>query len=159
MKTAIVLSDTHGNRRILEKLYPLFEENDYIIHLGDGNRDMAEIYRAFPDKTFVCQGNCDFATSYSRDEWVLQIGDSKVLCCHGHRYRVKHTLEEYRKEAQECGCNVALYGHTHKAEIWEGDGMIIMNPGNFTLYETRPSYGYLAFNGDKVTAVIVPVQP
>lgn len=159
MKTAIVISDTHGNRRILEKLYPLFEENNYIIHLGDGNRDMADIYRAFPDKTFVCQGNCDFAATYSRDEWVLQIEDSKVLCCHGHRYRVKSGLDEYKKEARSRECNVALYGHTHCAQIEETDGLTVLNPGNFTFYESQPSYGYLVVNGDKVTATIVPVTP
>lgn len=159
MKTAIVLSDTHGNRRILEKLYPLFEENDYILHLGDGNRDMSEVYRAFPDKTFVCQGNCDFSTPYSKNEWELQIENCKILLCHGHRYHVKSGLEEYKKEAKNRGCNVALYGHTHRAEIEEDKNLLVLNPGNFTFYETQPSYGYLVFNGDKVTATIVPVQP
>ena len=31
MKSIIVLSDTHGNRAEIEKLYPLFSECDYII--------------------------------------------------------------------------------------------------------------------------------
>lgn len=159
MKTAIVISDTHGNRRILEKLYPLFEENDYIIHLGDGNRDMSEIVRAFPEKTFVCQGNCDFPTAYSEAERMLEIEESKILCCHGHRYHVKQTLREYKEEAISRGCNVALYGHTHIADITEEDGVILLNPGNCTLYESQPSYAYLVFNGKKVTATVVPLAP
>ena len=55
MKTVVVLSDTHGHRAAIEKLFPLFAENDYVIHLGDGNRDMAQAYAAFPGKTFVCR--------------------------------------------------------------------------------------------------------
>lgn len=157
MKTVIVLSDTHGNHRIIEKLYPLFEENDYIIHLGDGNRDMSEVYRAFPHKTFVCNGNCDFETPYSRNEWEVQIEDVKLLACHGHKYRVKSTSDFLKEEARARGCSVALYGHTHRAEVEEEHGLTVMNPGNGQRYSATPSYGYLVINGDKVTATIVPL--
>ena len=44
MKTIVVISDTHGHRAGIEKLKPLFAENDYIIHLGDGASDMRDIY-------------------------------------------------------------------------------------------------------------------
>ena len=142
MKTIIILSDTHGNRRAIEKLYPLFEENDYIIHLGDGNKDMSEVYRAFPNKTFVCNGNCDFSTAYSKDEWVLEIENCKILCCHGHKYRVKTGTDALKQEALSRGCNVALYGHTHRAEVEQNENLTVMNPGNYTTYSADPSYGY-----------------
>lgn len=157
MKTAIVLSDTHGNRRMIEKLYPLFEENDYIIHLGDGNRDMSEVYRAFPDKTFVCNGNCDFETPYSKSEWIIEAEEVKIFACHGHKYRVKSSSDLLKEAAIKAGCSVALYGHTHRAEVEEADGLIVMNPGNGQRYSSNPSYGYLAINGKKVTATTVPV--
>ena len=35
MKTIVVLSDSHY-RGVVRKLEPLFQENDYIVHLGDG---------------------------------------------------------------------------------------------------------------------------
>ena len=40
MKKILILSDTHGNGKALEKLSPLVAENDYVIHLGDGVGDM-----------------------------------------------------------------------------------------------------------------------
>ena len=40
MKTMIVLSDSHGNAKGIEKLNSLFAENNYIVHLGDGEGDM-----------------------------------------------------------------------------------------------------------------------
>ena len=159
MKTIVVLSDTHGNKKVIEKLFPLLEENDYIVHLGDGNRDMSEVYRAFPDKTFVCQGNCDFSTPYSKDEWELQVEDVKILCAHGHKYRVKSTTQELAEAALQRGCSLALYGHTHQALQETFSGVTVLNPGNNTPYSTNPSYGYVVINGSKITATIVPVLP
>ncbi|MBQ9081658.1 MAG: metallophosphoesterase [Clostridia bacterium] len=159
MKTVVVISDTHGNRQMIEKLYPILAENDYIIHLGDGNRDMSEIYSAFPKKTFVCQGNCDFSTSFSQNEWEIEIENCKLFCAHGHRYGVKASLDELKKEALSRSCNVALYGHTHVASVEKDGDLTVMNPGNIKPYSSNPSYGYLVINGNRVTATVVPVFP
>lgn len=158
MKTVVVVSDTHGNRRFVEKLLPIFAENDYIIHLGDGASDMWEVYNAFPEKTFVCQGNCDFARpDYSAAEWEIEIENCRLFCSHGHKYGVKSGTEDYKREARRRGCNVALYGHTHDAHIGREGGFTLMNPGNGTPYSADLSYGYIVVNGDKVTATVVPV--
>ena len=37
MLSCIVLSDSHGRIKNVEKLKPLFEENGMVIHLGDGS--------------------------------------------------------------------------------------------------------------------------
>lgn len=158
MKTLVVLSDTHGNRRAIEKLYPLFAENDYVIHLGDGNRDMAEIYRAFPQKTFVCRGNCDFSAPYAQEEWELSVEGVKFFFCHGHSYGVKTTLERLKDEALHRGAKAALYGHTHIARVEEEDGVLLVNPGCAGLYTSQPSYAYIVVNGEKVTATVVPLH-
>ena len=42
MKTFVVLSDTHGRRKNMEKISALFWENDYVVHLGDGAGDMRD---------------------------------------------------------------------------------------------------------------------
>ncbi len=76
MKTIIVLSDSHGRRSGLEKIAPLFAENDLIIHLGDGSGDMRDTIRQYPDKTYVFRGNNDF--SFGLDEYVVQ-----AVYCHG----------------------------------------------------------------------------
>ncbi|MBO7736941.1 MAG: metallophosphoesterase [Clostridia bacterium] len=159
MKTAVVLSDTHGNTAFLEKLFPLFRENDYIIHLGDGNRDMSEIFKAFPEKTFVCQGNCDFSTEFSQSEWELEIENCKIFCTHGHRYGVKSGLNGLKQEAMQRGCQVALYGHTHCAELEKDGDVLVCNPGNGKRYSVNPSYGYLVVNQGKATFTVVPVLP
>lgn len=155
MKTFIVLSDSHGHRGAIGKLAQLFSENDYIIHLGDGSADMRETFGEYPEKTYVCKGNCDF--SYGADEWVIEEEGLSVLCCHGHRYGVKSGLKKLAARAKEKGCDIALYGHTHRAAIDVIDGVTCINPGALSSF-TAPSYCYLVLHGGKATYTIVPLM-
>ena len=59
MKTAIVISDSHGNLRAIRKLYEIMEESDYVFHLGDYRRDIDEFEERFPEKVYSVYGNCD----------------------------------------------------------------------------------------------------
>ena len=40
MKKLLILSDTHGNISAMEKLKTIMAESDYIIHLGDNEKDI-----------------------------------------------------------------------------------------------------------------------
>ena len=152
MKTFLVLSDTHGRRSALLKISALVGENDYIIHLGDGAGDMRSIRAEFPEKTVVLKGNCDF--SYGDEERILEVEGIKLLCCHGHRYGVKSGLKRLAARAKQAGCAVALYGHTHRANIEELDGVMCINPGAMGDF-VDPSYCYLVLHAGKATPTIV----
>lgn len=155
MKTLIAISDTHGCNQTLFSLRARVDENDYIVHLGDGFLDFRSFYTEYPKKAFAVVGNCDFMPSVP-DEEVLEIEDSRVLCCHGHRYGVKMGLERLAYRAQELSCNVVLYGHTHCANITELGGVTLVNPGALKYpLEAGGSYAYLVFHGKKVTATLV----
>ncbi len=155
MKKLIVVSDTHGNKKGLERLEPLVAENDYVLHLGDGAGDMREINAKYPEKAYVCKGNCDYFAVYP-DYGVLEIEYLRVLYTHGHNYGVKSNLYTLAREAKKQGCQIALYGHTHTADITELDGVLLINPGSLK----RPvgeggSYAYIVINKDKCTPVLV----
>ncbi len=155
MKKILVISDTHGSRKGIEKLKPLIEENDYVIHLGDGVGDMREIMGLYPDKVYLCAGNCDFFSPLP-DEGVLEVEYLKILYCHGHKYGVKRGLDSLLKEAKRRGCDIALYGHTHDSAITEIDGVTLINPGSARYPAGEGgSYCYLVINKDKATPVIV----
>lgn len=153
MKTFVILSDSHGrsNRELL-RMSPLFAENDYIVHLGDGSSDMRSIFSRYPEKTYICKGNCDF--SYGEEEFVIETEGVSLLCCHGHRYGVKGGLTRLAARAKELGADAALYGHTHTAGIETVDGVLCINPGALSSYHD-PSYGYLVAHNGKITATIV----
>ncbi len=154
MKTLVVISDSHSRYGAIDRVRRLFAENDYIVHLGDGSADMRPIFSEYPEKTYVLRGNCDFA--YGEDECVLEVEGVRIFCCHGHRYGVKSGLGKLAARAKELGCTVALYGHTHRADIADMGGITLVNPGALGAY-SDPSYAYLVVHGDRVTPSLVPL--
>lgn len=152
MKTLFVLSDTHGNRADVEKFYPIMAESDYIVHLGDTSSDGSRIKGNFPEKTYLLNGNCDLA-ALGEEELVLEVENVKILCCHGHRYSVKRTLEKLAERAKELGCTVALYGHTHMADERIENGVLCVNPGTMSRYSHK-TYCYLVINDKTAVAKI-----
>ena len=155
MKTFVVLSDSHGRcRKTIGNMSGLFAENDYIVHLGDGSADLRAVLSEYPEKTYLLRGNCDAA--FGADEFVIEAEGISVLCCHGHRYGVKSGLSRLAARAKECGCRVALYGHTHTANIEEVDGVLCVNPGALGAF-SGGSYCYLVLHNGKATPTIVPV--
>ena len=155
MKKILVISDTHGSRKGIEKLKPLIAENDYVIHLGDGAGDMREVMGLYPDKVYLCAGNCDFFSPLP-DEGILEVEYLKIFYCHGHKYGVKRDLHSLCKAAKEKGCDIALYGHTHDSLIAELDGVTLINPGSARYPAGEGgSYCYLVINKDQATPVIV----
>ncbi|MBQ7924471.1 MAG: metallophosphoesterase [Clostridia bacterium] len=154
MKTLIVVSDSHGNVKGLEKLRPLIAENDYFIHLGDGVGDIREIRKHYPEKTYFCAGNCDFLSAYPT-EGVLNVEKISIFYTHGHKYGVKNGLEQLAAEAKNRGCEVALYGHTHTPLISELDGVTLINPGALRMAGENAVYAYLVVNDAKPTCVLV----
>jgi len=155
MTKIIVVSDTHGNPKGLERLAPLFAENDLIVHLGDGGADMRAISAEYPEKVYACRGNCDYFSIYP-EEGVLEIERLRIFYTHGHAYGVKGGLYTLAREAKKRDCKIALYGHTHTAAITELDGITLINPGSLKRpVDEGGSYAYLVVHQESYTPVIV----
>lgn len=157
MKSIIVISDTHGNRAAVEKLYPLFAECDMIIHLGDTSSDGAKIRADFPGKTYLVNGNCDIPR-LGEDEITLEVEGVKIFACHGDGYGVKRGRARLAERAASAGAAIALYGHTHEAVEDNIDGVTLFNPGTLIRYSPFKSYLYLAVYDGKFTGKIVELQ-
>ena len=155
MKTLVILTDTHRNAPPLQKIARVLAECDYIIHLGDGVSDMRGVLRAYPEKTYLLAGNNDFYGGES--ELVLDVEQRRIFACHGHRYGVKGGTERLVSAAKERLCDIALYGHTHQAEVREESGVLLINPGCMTRFGVRQSYCYLVIHGKKAVATVVEV--
>ena len=155
MKTAVVISDTHGNHKALQKLFPLFAENDYIIFLGDGETDFCRFPEEFQSKIIKVRGNCD--VSATETERLVEIEGVKVFLTHGHLYGAKYSLEKLKLRALELGAGVCMYGHSHFAAIDECDGVTLINPGTASRYSAAQTFCYCVFSGGKITAKINPI--
>lgn len=149
MKTILVLSDTHGRKAEIEKLSAVFKDVDYIIHLGDGHRDMLEVSALYPEKTYLMKGNCDMFPALKEE--VLETEGVRFLLCHGDLYGVKSTLKKVVERAKERDCQVVLYGHTHRAEIETEDGVLCVCPGSLR-YPIHLGGSYALINVEKAKA-------
>lgn len=97
MKTVAVLSDTHGNRKAIDRLSQILSECDYIIHLGDTSEDGAYIRSNYGSKTYLLNGNCD-GCKLGEDELILETEGVKIFAAHGHLYGVKSGLKNLPQE-------------------------------------------------------------
>ena len=146
---AAVFSDTHHNTEPMLEAVRLCRP-DLIIHLGDHYRDTLCLERVFPDIPLyrVC-GNCDFAPIAPIAD-IVPLGPVKALICHGHTYNVDWGgVDSLVYAAEERGCQLALYGHTHVPEQRQIGGVTVVNPGtagkgrrlSWALIEVLPNGG------------------
>lgn len=125
----LVISDSHGSLRNIEKVIDAQPEAENIIFLGDGAREIEEASYIYSDRTFhVVSGNCDFASA-EPSRRVVTLNGTKIFFTHGH---YMHDTESLVKTARLEGAKIALYGHTHIAYTGYFDGVYVMNPGSLT---------------------------
>lgn len=155
MKTAVAISDSHGNRRIFEKIDGILKECDYIFHMGDVIEDALWLQSRYGKKVFYVAGNCDGDTG--GDSKTVEIEGVKVFMTHGHTYKVKSSLDELYAETLSQNASVCLYGHTHEKRVEEYTNAKLINPGSTSLSACPPSYCYLVFTKGKCIEKLVDI--
>ena len=154
MKTFLVLSDTHGNVTAINRLREIIGESDYLVHLGDNERDIVEYKMRFPNKVISVKGNCD-GGGVDKEMTVESV---KILFTHGDRHGVKNGLERLYYYSKEKGYDLVLYGHTHIASCQKAEEITFINPGTLKKYEPNKSYAYLILHQGKITCKIIEVK-
>ena len=144
MKTLIV-SDSHGNSRIIERIMAAEPNIDCVIHLGDGADDLTGLTGYLP--SYQLKGNNDPSFFGFPQKLVTYIGNIKFFACHGHLLDVKYGLTKLYYSAKQDECRLALFGHTHIPFTEEGDGVTLFNPG----CAYKGWYGILETKGDSFT--------
>lgn len=141
----LVVSDSHGRDADLGLILSKEKNNDGIIYLGDGIRDIL-----FPSpETF---GKAVYSVKSMRDpvgadrpyELVLTLDGIKVYLCHGdHLYTdVKLGFASLINKGIYHGAQICFFGHTHKQTLLETDGLTLFNPGaakdgEYGIFETK----------------------
>lgn len=126
---AAVFSDTHGSTALMAEAVRRARP-DVLIHLGDYERDAEALRREFPGlPLYQVRGNCDIGGCCPMTD-IVPLGPVKAFITHGHLYNVDWgRLDSLVYAAQEQGAKLALYGHTHQAELEEIGGVQVLNPG------------------------------
>ena len=146
----LICSDTH---RYDKNLHAVIEEHlplDMLIHLGDaeGSDPMIASWLNEGCELVMVKGNNDFF-SQLEPEVELELGPHRALLTHGHYYNVSLGVDYLREEAVDRGCDMAMYGHTHRPFLEYGDEVLILNPGSLSYPRQegrRPSYMILEFD-------------
>ena len=161
----LIVSDSHGTNGPLRTAI-MREKPDMLIHLGDAEYSQSEISGWAGSPKTPCifvKGNCDiysYDTSVVKNDAVFTLNGHKIFCTHGHRQRVNYGLLTLSLTAQEQGCDICMFGHTHVPYDSFGDavsdfnryydsgygcvsGPRILNPGSISLPRGGSKRGYM----------------
>lgn len=150
----LICSDTHRKDDNLRDAIMEQAPLDMLIHLGDaeGSDPLIAGWVNEGCELAMVMGNNDFFSALER-EIELELGPHRILLTHGHYYNVSLGVDYLREEAIERGCDIAMYGHTHRPYLEYGDQVTILNPGSLSYPRQegrRPSYMILEMGEDWV---------
>ena len=132
MKIGIV-SDSHGSTRAIDRMlsHPAAEGVTLWLHAGDITPDAEYLAMVTEGKAKVryVAGNSDWPEPGARYDDVVEAAGHRIFLTHGHMYGVRFTTKMLCDAAGESGCDIAVYGHTHVAEISTGH-ITVLNPGS-----------------------------
>ena len=150
----IVFSDSHGDVDHMIRAVRL-ENPALCFFLGDGEYDLTRLQRRFPSLPVnAVRGNCDLRSTLPR-ALTCTAGGVRIFATHGHLYGVKHDpiYRELCEAALAENADVVLFGHTHEPFRDRTMGMELLNPGSIGP-TTRPSYGLILLDGDRVETAV-----
>ena len=156
----LVVSDTHRNKRALERAVLSQPKAELILFLGDGVGEAEEVSRDLrPNQTMLMvKGNNDWCCRepLEREVWA---GDTKILMMHGHSRQVTYGMGSAIQAAKNCGAKILLFGHTHIPVCDYVDGLYIMNPGSLGIpLNGFPTYGVIDILPQGILPAIIQQQ-
>lgn len=127
----LIVSDTHGKHRSLDRALKETGEFDMFIHLGDVEGGEEYIRAAVDCEKHMVRGNNDFFSDLPSEE-EFYIGGCKVFITHGHQYYVSLDTECILEEGKAREAQIVMFGHTHRPFLEERDGVTLLNPGSLS---------------------------
>lgn len=123
MSTVVgVISDTHGLLRpsAVEALRGV----DLIVHAGDvGRAGILDALRGLAP-TVAVRGNVDTTP------WGRTLPDTEVVEVAGRHLYVLHDRAALDLDPRAAGFAAVIFGHSHRPEAAEHDGVLYLNPGS-----------------------------
>lgn len=122
----LVMSDTHGNAEIIERVKQYHPNVDAVIHCGDSELPYDHPY--FQNVHRV-RGNCDRDSNYL-EEIIFTVNGERIYVTHGHLYDVKSSVLRLTYRAQELGADIVCFGHSHILGAELIQDTLFVNPGS-----------------------------
>ena len=136
-----IISDTHGSMEAVEKALGAAQGVEMWLHAGDCTPDAGYLRSMTDAPVFAVAGNCDWPNADVPDERMVEAGGHRIILVHGHLYGVRYETDLLKQAAASKGADIAVYGHTHIADITPGE-IFVLNPGSASRPrdEMRPSF-------------------
>lgn len=125
----LIVSDTHGSHRNLERALEQTGSIDMFIHLGDIEGGEAYLKGVTDCEKHMVRGNNDFFSEFPEEE-EFYIGKYKVFITHGHTHLVSLNPKYIKKEGKERQADIVMFGHTHRPYLEQCEGITLLNPGS-----------------------------
>ena len=138
-KKVLVISDTHGRTKNLERILPLVQPLDQLLHLGDVGNDVDYIEVIAECPCCFVAGNNDYYSDLPRER-MIKLNEVPIFMTHGHYHYVNARKDFIRSAAVQRGAKIALFGHTHVPYLEEEGGILVANPGSLSLPRQADHY-------------------
>ena len=144
----LVVSDSHDNTKMLDKIIGSQTKAEVVLFLGDGISDLDYVKLKYPQKMFISvRGNNDWLCDCPINE-VREIEGKRIFLTHGHRYNVRYGIDTIAQIGNINSADIVLYGHTHEQKYVFYQGMHIMCPGAVMNYPGE--YGVIDIQNGQV---------
>ncbi len=147
-----VISDTHGLLR--PSAIEALQGSDLIIHAGDvGRAEILDRLRAIAPVIAV-RGNVDYGG------WADALAISEVTSFGEHDIYMRHILADMDIEPKAAGFAAVIYGHSHKPDIAEKNGVIYFNPGSAgpRRFALPVTVGRLRIKAGRLIPELIPIE-
>jgi putative phosphoesterase len=117
-----IISDTHGLLR--PEAARALSGVDLIAHAGDvGKPEVLRQLKAIAP-VFAVRGNVDTGA------WAAELPTTAIVDAGSASLYVLHNLRELDLRPDAAKFDAVISGHTHRAEQWEREGVLYLNPGS-----------------------------
>lgn len=130
MKIGIV-SDSHGDMQAIDMMlaHPAVQGVERWFFAGDVLPDAEYLALATNLPVEKVAGNNDWPDVTIPDTRVIEAAGHRILLTHGHLFGVSYTTHLVEQAADEVRADIIIYGHTHMAELVQGE-VTVLNPGS-----------------------------
>lgn len=117
-----VLSDTHGLLR--PEVVSALSGVDHILHAGDvGDPAILDQLARLAPLTAI-RGNIDTSGP------CAELPATEAVELGGYLLYLVHAIQDLDVKPRAAGIRAVIYGHSHKANVEEKDGVLYLNPGS-----------------------------
>jgi hypothetical protein len=148
----LVFSDNHGDTESVDAILKRHPDADRFISLGDSEMSESALSAR---GIFGVRGNYPFEPDFP-DNLVFEFEGRKTLLTHGHQDYVKTGLDNLTLHAESLGCQLAMFGHTHRWFVGEREGIVFLNPGSLAHPKggDRRTYAWVLLTTERLTVEI-----